>query len=119
ALFRALQEDPDDRYPDTATFAAALMDALTPRPRRRPALLAGAGLVLVLIGLGVVARGSGSLAREENDAAPPEELAAERVTRSEELRRLVAEADRHAALHERSQAVDLYTQAIRLAPNDP
>jgi formylglycine-generating enzyme required for sulfatase activity len=53
ALLRALQEDPDDRFPTIGEFGAALeqaLDAGAPRPRRRPVLVAAAFVAVAVAG---------------------------------------------------------------------
>ena len=57
-LLRALEEDPDDRYPTVQEFGVALDRALSMpgvRPRRRPLRTAGVILAIMLVALVVVA----------------------------------------------------------------
>lgn len=122
-LFRALQEDADDRYPDTAAFAAALLPALAPASARWQ--LVGLAVGLLLVG-GLV------VARPHFRARPvePEPLAVSPVPAPveppptpappvDEVKQLVDEAKEHANAHRRTEAIARYSAAIERAPRDP
>jgi tetratricopeptide (TPR) repeat protein len=141
-LGRALQEDADDRYPSVRAFDEALGQALQDPPlgrreRKRAAavvlalaLLVGAGLTLFAYVGGdhpedqapAPAEGDGKLSPVEEDwelLAHPPRLRREVVPWSPEVAQLVRVAQKQEARHERQQAIRTYSEAIRLAPEDP
>jgi tetratricopeptide (TPR) repeat protein len=107
-LERALQEDPDDRYPDTASFSRDLEEALAaPPPRRVRKRLAVLGTLVLLLSV------MGGLAVAQQLWLRPTEG---RPGRIDYYLRL---AEKHSRAHRRELAIDCYTEAIRLAPDDP
>ncbi len=121
-LARALQEDPDDRYPTIDEFGTALMAALKPRPRGRRWIVLTVGGLLVIVGMIVAARRdwyqptapTEPIEQEVTKTTPPNEPP--KPSRFEELMRL---GQYHDGRAERVLAIRCYTEAIQLAPHEP
>lgn len=114
-LARALQEDPDDRYPDARDFAAALDRSLRRRPRRRLRAATWAAVVLtaaLAIGFWVA---SGIHSRPGKPGSGPVEPQGRLV----ETQYFLDQGDRHLEAGRDRDAEACYTEAIRLSPRSP
>ncbi len=114
-LARALQEDPDDRYPDARDFAAALDRSLRLQPRRwRRAATWAAAVLTAALALGFwVASGIHSRPGKPGSGPvePPGRLA--------EMQYYLDQGDQHLEATRDRDAEACYTEAIRLNPRNP
>jgi tetratricopeptide (TPR) repeat protein len=115
-LARALEEDPDDRYPDVREFAAALEKSLQRKVRRwlRPVIAAS------VVGVAVAAIGSATIAWRGGrgaDGFPPQLLRT--LGQSAQVDYFIERGDRHLDAGHAIDAKSCYAEAIRLSPDDP
>lgn len=116
-LLRALQNDPDDRYPSLEQlvhhFRHSLKQAKKNPARRRRRALAGLFSLLILTGA-FFSISSLKGDHEEVDLSTKQSISntSNRVDYFREL------AEKHSIAHRRDLAIDCYTQAITLAPRD-
>jgi tetratricopeptide (TPR) repeat protein len=127
-LLKALCEDPDDRFDTIAEFSAGLEDALAAAPRRQFAPLALAASAAILAGAAflVFTQPAKEAPPRKNDQPPASAPSPAANTKEAgappgptDAASLVKLADEAVATHYRENAIELYTKALAVTPDDP
>ncbi|MGF1581791.1 MAG: protein kinase [Gemmataceae bacterium] len=149
ALARALEEDPDDRYPNFSAFAEAIQEALNRKPRSLLRVLPvfACGVLVLVTGIWALVAFVGAMPPKESKVLPaqspkPQDTAAVRQVpavrstpekrhakgkgpaeqpedRTAEANYYLAQGDKHLVKSQYRDAELCFAEVIRLSPDDP